>query len=141
MEEQKRISEILEELRLLRDSHPHGSEVRNKYNSISDRLAILESNLPITHYSQVIKNGYSGRVEVLRNFIYLKSVRTGNDLTPFKVVDFLNKSDSSGTHKNLLFNGFTSPFGKLLLLIDIYESCDFVFLNKKLTIDNIQNYF
>ena len=100
--------------------------------------------MEITNYKSVIKKGYENRINDFRNYIAKKAIDLGEDVMPSDVSEIMDKADNSGKFKYLLFNGFTSCFGKMLLMVDIYEGlgdsdipCEY----KKLTVENLQTYF
>ena len=95
-------------------------------------------------YEDLVKTGYEEKIENFRFYVSRKSIKLGDDVMPHDVSEIMTTADNSGKYKNLLFNGFTSAFGKMLLMIDIYEGLgdsDIPFEYKELTISNLKNYF
>jgi len=97
----------------------------------------------IKEYTDVIRAGYEKRVAEYRNFLNRKAVQFGDDLMPDDVADIMNKSYYSGKFKHLYANGFESIYGRLLLLIDVYEGCGFSYPEELggLTREHVQEYF
>ena len=107
-------------------------------------LNSISNNMDITNYKSVIKKGYENRVNDFRNYIAKKSIALGEDVMPSDVSEIMDKADNRGKYKHLLFNGFTSCFGKMLLMIDIYEGLggyEIPYEYRKLTVENLQTYF
>lgn len=95
-------------------------------------------------YIQLIKLNYEAKISEFREYVKRKCLDIGEDITPYDVANIMNKADNSGVFKNILFNGFTSPYGKFLLMIDIYEGLDDYLIDKELkalNINNLQEFF
>ena len=95
-------------------------------------------------YIDFIKEGYEERFTDFRHYVSRKAIALGEDVMPNDVSDLMNKADNSGRFKHILFNGFVNCYGKMLLMIDIYEGLgggDIPLEHKELTIENLQNYF
>ena len=94
-------------------------------------------------YRDLVKDGYEDRINDFRLFLQKKCIKMGMSVMPHDVVEVMNKADRAGIFKHLLFNGFNNPYGKYLMLIDVYEGIGFEFPEdeKTLNIDNLQTYF
>ena len=97
----------------------------------------------MTAYTDLIKQGYEDRIHSLRVYLSKRCVKMGMSVMPHDVVDVMNKADRNGQFKHLLFNGFVNPYGKYLLLIDVYDGLGFEMPEeqRELNIDNLQTYF
>jgi len=86
---------------------------------------------------------YEKRINEFRNYIYFKALKRGDDLMPCDIAQMMMTAQNAGKYKNLLFNGFKNIYGKLLMLIDIYEGCGFFMPeeSKELNLNNIDYYF
>lgn len=81
------------------------------------------------------------RLKDFRDYVYFKSMKLGEALMPCDVVDIILKANRSGKYKYILNKIY--PLWQLQLLIDVYESCGFLFPDEHRDInrENLQEYF
>jgi hypothetical protein len=81
------------------------------------------------------------KAELLRSYVYRKSLHFGEDLQPCDVAEIIIKANKSGKFKDTLYR---MPYiWRLELLIDVFEGCGFCFPeeHKELTRENVQEFF
>lgn len=66
-------------------------------------------------------------VSSMRDVVYRESISFGEDLMPCEVANIMLKYNSKGKYKGVLEYAFTSKYGKVLMLHEIYRSCDFYY--------------
>lgn len=92
-------------------------------------------------YELLVKKDYASKVKAFRHFVYKESLSFGESVMPEDVLEILNRSYNGGIYYRVLEKGFTSPYGKLLLLKEIYESLGDIFLPYEINQETLKKYF
>jgi hypothetical protein len=80
------------------------------------------------------------KVQDFRNHVYRKALNAGESLMPQDVADLMTTANRSGKFKHLLFQ-LSNIRERFEMLVDIYESCGFVFPDREFSVDRYQDFF